>query len=78
MVSNISGWFYIISVLELTIHSLSENQIATLDGFVIPSGLRTLELVFVLIVLELTTPSLSENQITTLDGVDFPTGLQIL
>ena len=40
--NSLVGLLYIIPVLELTTYSLSYNQIATLDGFVVPNGLKTL------------------------------------
>ena len=71
------GLLYIISVLELTTYSLSHNQIATLDGFVIPNSLNILGLVFFLYlsVLELTTYSLSHNQLVTMSGLAIPDSL---
>ena len=56
------------------------NQLATLDGFVIPNGLHTLKFVFNLLVSKLTTPGyrLGGNKITTLDGFIVPDGLQTL
>ena len=82
MASKYSRWFFLynFSVSELTAYSLCNNQIATLDGFVVPNGLESLELVFFLYlsVLELTTYSLSYNQIATLDGFVVPNGLKSL